>query len=83
MAQLEECYSQPKDYEFETHWRHYVVSFSKTLYSLLSTGSTDEDRKSSRRLKNCSMGCKASTQTKQDNDLNLYTENLCKMATQK
>ena len=28
---------------FEPHWRHYVVSLSKTLYSLLSTGSTEED----------------------------------------
>ena len=33
---------------FETHHSHRVVSLSKTLYPLLSTGSTQEDRKSSR-----------------------------------
>ena len=26
--------------EFETHWRHCVVFLGKTLYPLLSTGST-------------------------------------------
>ena len=31
--------------EFETHQRHCVVSLSKTQYPLLSTGSTQEDRK--------------------------------------
>ena len=28
---------------FEPHWRHCVVSLSKTHLSLLSTGSTQED----------------------------------------
>ena len=32
-------------HEFEICWRHFFVSLSKTLYSLLSTGSTQEDRK--------------------------------------
>ena len=32
---------------FETRRRHCVVSVSKTHLSLLSTGSTQEDRKSS------------------------------------
>ena len=36
-----------KDCLFKTHWRHYVVSLSKTLYPLLSTGSCQEDRKTS------------------------------------
>ena len=36
-----------KDRRFETHRRHRVVSFSKTLYPMLSTDSTHEDRKSS------------------------------------
>ena len=29
---------------FETHRRHCIVSLCKTLYPLLSTGSTQEDR---------------------------------------
>ena len=33
---------------FKTHQRHCVVSLSKTFYSLLSTGLTQEDRKTSR-----------------------------------
>ena len=32
---------------FKTHWRHCVVSSRKTLCPLLSTGSTQEDRKTS------------------------------------
>ena len=28
---------------FEPHWRYCIVSLSKTLYPLLSTGSTQED----------------------------------------
>ena len=32
----------------EAHWRHCVVSLSNTLHPLLSTGSTQEDRKISR-----------------------------------
>ena len=28
---------------FEPHWRHCIVSLSKTLYPLLNTGSTQED----------------------------------------
>ena len=28
---------------FDPHWHHFVVSLSKTLLSLLSTGSTQED----------------------------------------
>ena len=34
-----------KGCKFETHPSHCVVSLSKTLYPLLSTGSTHEDRK--------------------------------------
>ena len=33
---------------FETHWRHCAVSLCKIVYPLLSTGSTQEDMKSSR-----------------------------------
>ena len=33
---------------FETHEKHCVVSLRKTLYPLLSTCSTQEDRKLSR-----------------------------------
>ena len=42
-----------KGREFESHWRHCVVSL--TLYPLLSAGLTQEDRKLSRHdsLKNC------------------------------
>ena len=29
--------------QLEPHWRHYIVSLSKTLYPLLSTGSSQED----------------------------------------
>ena len=36
---------ESKGCELETHGRHCVVSLSKTLYPLLSTGSTQEDRK--------------------------------------
>ena len=36
-----------KCHKFETHQYHCVVSLSKTLYPLLSTGSTQEDRKAS------------------------------------
>ena len=32
---------------YKAHHRHYVVSLSKTLYALLSTGSTKENRKMS------------------------------------
>ena len=39
--------SGSKDPDFETRWRHCVVSVSKTPCFLLSTGSTQEDRKSS------------------------------------
>ena len=35
-----------KGCKFETHQSHYVVILSKTLNPLLSTGSTQEDRKS-------------------------------------
>ena len=34
-----------KGCEFKTDWRHCVVSLSKTLYLLLSTCSTQDDRK--------------------------------------
>ena len=37
-----------KGHWFETHPRHCVVSLSKTLYPIGSTGSTQEDRKLSR-----------------------------------
>ena len=37
-----------KGFEFETLWGYCIVSMSKTLYPLLSIGSTQEDRKSSR-----------------------------------
>ena len=30
---------------FETNWRHCIVSLSKALYPLLSTGSTQDDGK--------------------------------------
>ena len=36
-----------KGREFETHQRYCVVSLSKTLYPLLSTGSTQEDKTAS------------------------------------
>ena len=36
--------SIPSGCGFEPHWRHCVVSLSKTLYSLLSTCSTREDQ---------------------------------------
>ena len=36
-----------KDFEFDTLWRHFVVSMSKTLYPCRSIGLTKEDRKSS------------------------------------
>ena len=29
---------------FKVHWRHFIVSLSKTFYPLLRTGSTQEDR---------------------------------------
>ena len=32
-----------KGFEFENYWSHYVLSLSKTLYPLLSTGSTQDD----------------------------------------
>ena len=35
--------SRSRGFGFEPHWRHCVVSLSKTLYPLLSTGSTQED----------------------------------------
>ena len=35
--------SRPRGHGFEPHWRHCVVSLSKTHLSLLSTGSTQED----------------------------------------
>ena len=35
-----------KGCEFETHWRHCIVSLSKTLYPLLTNGSNREERKS-------------------------------------
>ena len=34
---------RPRGRGFEPHWRHCVVSLSKTHLSLLSTGSTQED----------------------------------------
>ena len=37
-----------KDCQFETHRSHCVVSLSKTLYPLPTTGPTEEDRKLSR-----------------------------------
>ena len=36
---------QSKSCLFKTNQRHCIVSFSKTLYPLLRTGSTQEDRK--------------------------------------
>ena len=45
MAQLLECYLGSKGRKFETHLRHCLVSFSKAIYPLLSTGLTQEDRK--------------------------------------
>ena len=39
--------SESKSCEFETHLGYCVVSLSKAVYPLLSTGSTEEDRKSS------------------------------------
>ena len=59
-------------YLFETHRFHCVVSLSKTLYLLLSTGSTQEDKKSSRHVWKIvvRLGYKASTQTKQIEGLN-------------
>ena len=36
--------SRPRGPGFEPHRRHCVVSLSKTHLSLLSTGSTEEDR---------------------------------------
>ena len=35
---------QDRGYGFEPHWRQCVVSFSKTLYPLLSTCSTQEEQ---------------------------------------
>ena len=35
--------SRPRCSGFEPHWRHCIVSLSKTHLSLLSTGSTQED----------------------------------------
>ena len=32
-----------RDCGFEPHWKHCIVSLSKTLYPLLSTGSIGED----------------------------------------
>ena len=41
---LRECSgSKPSSYGFEPLWRHCVVSLSKTHYSSLSTGSSQED----------------------------------------
>ena len=52
LAQLEECEigDRTKGCLFETHRcrSHCVVSLNKTLYPLLSTGSTQKDRNSSR-----------------------------------
>ena len=48
MAQLIVSDLGLKGHECETHRRHCVVSLSKTLYHLLGTGSTQEDRKMSR-----------------------------------
>ena len=36
--------SRPRGRGYELRWRHCVVSLSKTRLSLLSTGSTQEDR---------------------------------------
>ena len=36
-------YSGLRSCGFEPHQRHFVMSLSKTLYPLLSTGSTQED----------------------------------------
>ena len=36
--------SRPRGRRLEPQWRHCVVSLSKTHLSLLSTGSTQEDR---------------------------------------
>ena len=50
-----------KGSEFNTHWRHSFVSLSKTLYRLLSTGLTQEDRKFVLTIgKNCWLGRNAS-----------------------
>ena len=48
MAELVECSTWNRRVKFETHRRHCAVSLTKLLYSLLSTGSTQEDRKASR-----------------------------------
>ena len=45
MALLVEDKTRDRRVASSTHRRHCVVSFSKTLYPLLSTRSTEEDRK--------------------------------------
>ena len=38
-----ECLARLRGCRFEPHWRHCIVSLSKTSYPLHSTGSTQED----------------------------------------
>ena len=45
MSEIFDLDSGLKGCEFEPHGRHCVVSWSKTLYPLLSTGSTQEPMK--------------------------------------